>query len=210
MCLDARSPLVRPLIAALVLLVGVSATEADDEVPYRQYTVQEGLPHESIRSLDQGPDGRLWIGTQGGLAVYDGHDIRKVDLPDSVASVPVTDLHVSESGTTWGALRGEGIVGLRRGRVVRVLPWPEGATGVERLLSRRDTLLVVTTKALWTLPPGADSVQKHPYDYPIKTASLANRSARTGQGVRDADLTPNGALWIVDAKRGPGALSLDG
>jgi len=210
MCLDARSPLVRPLIAALILLVGVSATEADDEVPYRRYTVQEGLPHESIRSLDQGPGGRLWIGTQGGLAVYDGHDIRAVDLPDSVASAPVTNLHTSASGTTWGGVQNEGIVSIHRGEVARTLPWPEGATEVKRLLSRRDTLFVVTTRALWVLPPEADFVQKHPYDYPIETGALSDRGVRTGHGVRDADFAPDGALWIVDAKRGPGTLSLDG
>ena len=210
MCLDARSPLVRPLIAALILLVGVSATEADDEVPYRRYTVQEGLPHESIRSLDQGPGGRLWIGTQGGLAVYDGHDIRAVDLPDSVASAPVTNLHASASGTTWGGVQNEGIVSIHRGEVARTLPWPEGATEVKRLLSRRDTLFVVTTRALWVLPPEADFVQKHPYDYPIETGALSDRGVRTGHGVRDADFAPDGALWIVDAKRGPGTLSLDG
>ena len=86
MCLDARSLLVRPLIAALILLVGVPVTKADDKIPYRHYTVQDGLPHGAIRTLAQGPDGRLWIGTRGGLAVYDGHDFRSEMLPDSISS----------------------------------------------------------------------------------------------------------------------------
>lgn len=194
----------------LSALAGTTSSRADDTVPYRQYTVHDGLPHEAIQTLAQGPDGQLWVGTRGGLAVYDGHDFRSEMLPDSIASASVGGIHVSSSGTTWSSLKGEGIVGIRRGRVTQILPWPKGAKGVARLLSHRDTLLIVTTQALWVHPPGADSVQKHPYDYPIRTGELAEVAPSVGRGVRGADLAPDGTLWVVDEKRGPGRLSLDG
>jgi signal transduction histidine kinase/DNA-binding response OmpR family regulator len=198
-------------VILLSSLIGASSSRADDTVPYRHYTVQDGLPHESIRALAQGPSGRLWIGTQSGLAVYDGHEFRRpVGLPDSLRSATVTNVQVTPSGTTWGAFEGVGIVGLRGGTVTEMLPWPEGANGVERILMRRDTLLVVTTRALWLRPPGADSVQNQPYDYPIRTGQLTAVESPTGRGVRDADLAPDGTPWVVDAKRGPGRVSLDG
>ena len=195
----------------LLALVWASSSRADDTVPYRHYTVQDGLPHESIRALAQGPDGRLWIGTQRGLVVYDGHEFRRpVGLPDSLAAASVSNLSISPSGTIWAGLEGEGIVGLHRGTVTEVLPWPKGANGVVRILWRRDTLLVATTRALWLRPPGADSVQKRPYDYPIRTGQLTVVEPPTGRGVRDADLAPDGTLWVVDQKRGPGRVSLGG
>jgi len=195
----------------LFALTWASSSRADDTVPYRHYTVQDGLPHESIRALAQDPDGRLWIGTQGGLVVYDGHEFRRpVGLPDSLRAAKVANLSISPSGTIWAGLQGEGIVGLHRGTVTEVLPWPRGANGVVRILWRRDTLLVATTRALWYRPPGADSVQKRPYDYPIRTGTLTVVEPPTGRGVRDADLAPDGTLWVVDQKRGPGRVSLDG
>lgn len=160
-------------IALLTVLIWTPTSRADDTVPYRHYTVRDGLPHETIHSLAQGPDERLWIGTAAGLAVYDGHSIRRVRLPDSLATTRVLDLLTCPSGATWAALSGEALIRLRGGTITRVVPLPATTNSPVRLLARRDTVMAVMRKGLWMLPPGTERVVKRPYDYPIQTGALA-------------------------------------
>ena len=193
----------------LAVLSGTVAT-ADDTVPYRQYTAQDGLPHETVLSLAKGPEGRLWIGTRAGPAVYDGHEIQPVDLPDSLQNSAVLDLLVHPSGTVWVALEKTGIVGIRKGRIIRTIRPPSATNSVRRLVAQGDRVLAVTRKALWVIAGGHGSVMTHPYDYPIRTGRPVDPGPRVGYGVVDADRAPNGTLWVLDGRRGLGRLALDG
>lgn len=49
----------------------------------RAWTTSDGLPHNSVTSILQSRDGFLWIGTQGGLARFDGFTFRKISFPGS-------------------------------------------------------------------------------------------------------------------------------
>lgn len=198
------------LLFAVLVLLGEGLAAADDAVPYRRYTVRDGLPHGTIHSLAQGPDGRLWIGTAAGLAVYDGHSMRRVPLPDSLATARVPDLLTRPSGAMWAILGEEAIVRLQGETVERVVPLPPTTNSPIRLLARRDTVLAVMRKGLWMLPPGTDHVVKRAYDYPIQTGALTNLEPSTGLGVTDAALAPDGTLWVLDERHGLGRLSLGG
>lgn len=48
--------------------------DAGEQIRYesRAWQFKDGLPHNTVRALAQGPDGYLWIGTQKGLARFDG------------------------------------------------------------------------------------------------------------------------------------------
>ena len=80
-----------------------SSSDGGDEeiVAYRSFTQADGLPHSTVQALAQAPDGRLWIGTSAGLAVYDGHRIQSAPLPDSLENRFVCDILPHESGTVW-------------------------------------------------------------------------------------------------------------
>jgi signal transduction histidine kinase/ligand-binding sensor domain-containing protein len=57
------------------------------------WTTAEGLPNNSVTSVLQSSDGFLWVGTQGGLARFDGVTFRKISFPDTKDSnVWITDL----------------------------------------------------------------------------------------------------------------------
>lgn len=45
-------------------------------LPYTHYTVADGLAQMQIRALYADRDGLLWIGTQGGISLYDGTSVR--------------------------------------------------------------------------------------------------------------------------------------
>ena len=75
---------------------------------HRSWTQQQGLPQDSVRAIAQAPDGALWIGTDEGLARFDGADFtvfrqRDDGLPGSF----VTALVAARDGAVWvGTLSG--------------------------------------------------------------------------------------------------------
>src|SRR5258708_17466074 len=67
---------VRPL-AAIVLLASTPALALDPsrhmtQYVHRSWQPEDGLPQVSAQAIEQTPDGYLWIGTEAGLARFDG------------------------------------------------------------------------------------------------------------------------------------------
>ena len=61
---------------------------------HRSWTQQQGLPQDSVRAIAQAPDGSLWIGTDEGLARFDGVEFtayrqREGGLANSVITAPI-------------------------------------------------------------------------------------------------------------------------
>ncbi len=64
-----------------------------------------GLPHPVVTTLAEDGDGFLWLGTQAGLARWDGYHFRLYhasDLPDPWVQV----LHTDRQGRLWAGTRG--------------------------------------------------------------------------------------------------------
>ncbi len=71
------------LAAALgVVALGLVTPAWSGEYLVRSYTRAQGLPSATVRSLDQCPDGQVWIGTPGGLARHDGASWKPIGSPD--------------------------------------------------------------------------------------------------------------------------------
>ena len=189
------------LPAVLLLVVGARA----DELPYRRYTVADGLPNEDVYALTQAADGRLYAGTSSGLGVFNGRTFREVLLPDSIGAVEVFHL-TADRRSVWAVAGNGWVLKVRAGRVTRVLPRIPGA---ECLLRRGDTLHIVARRTYWTLRPGADRPRRQPLEVPFR---LPGRRAGpgVGRGLEDADVGPRGHLWVLDARLGPGRLRPDG
>lgn len=190
---------------------GPSATEAIEEVvPYRSFTRADGLPHATVQALAQAPDGRLWIGTNAGLAVFDGHRIQPAPLPDSLEGGFICNLLTRESGVVWAVVRNRAVVELRKGRVARVMPRPSASGCVPRLIAHGDTTIAVGGSEVWTLAPDADAFEKTRYTNRTgqdRTAKIVNDESVE---ISAADRAPDGALWVLDEQFGPGRLRADG
>ena len=101
-------------VAATGILPDLRAVGAEPATPaptyyYQAYTVEAGLPHNSAGVLHQTRDGYLWIGTDSGLARFDG--IRFVNYRGAtapgLADNLIRCLYEDESGTLWiGTQRG--------------------------------------------------------------------------------------------------------
>ncbi|GMV29265.1 MAG: hypothetical protein AMXMBFR59_13900 [Rhodanobacteraceae bacterium] len=99
------------LAAVLGLLLWASAAPAlDPHVKFHDYavdkwTVDEGLPQVSVLSITQDATGYIWVGTQSGLARFDGLHFEVFDRRNSDGTSP-SDAHASlrdRRGRLWFA-----------------------------------------------------------------------------------------------------------
>src|SRR5882724_3946843 len=115
------SPVRGVLAVVLIALAGV-ARALDPSVQPSQYVldnwqIPEGLPQSSAQAIARTPDGYLWVGTQEGLARFDGVRFTVFDtgnepaLPDKYISV----LFVDRAGRLWIGTR-SGVAVFENGR----------------------------------------------------------------------------------------------
>ena len=81
---------IRSFLAFILLVVCGSATALDPSRQPSQYVldnwqVAEGLPQASALAIARTPDGYLWVGTQEGLARFDGVGFRVLATNDEPA-----------------------------------------------------------------------------------------------------------------------------
>ena len=106
------------LLLASPLLRAAELVASDDYV-VQVWDTDSGLPHSSVTSLAQTPDGYLWVGTRhGGLARFDGDHFvtfNPVNTPE-FKSIEIQKLLVDAAGTLWvGTVEGR-LISYRAGK----------------------------------------------------------------------------------------------
>jgi signal transduction histidine kinase/ligand-binding sensor domain-containing protein/DNA-binding response OmpR family regulator/HPt (histidine-containing phosphotransfer) domain-containing protein len=122
---------IRALLAALLVTLSGHALALDPTLQPSQYVldnwqIPEGLPQTSAQSIARTPDGYLWVGTQEGLARFDGVRFTVFDSGNE-AAIPNKDicvLTVDRAGRLWIGTR-SGIAVLENGRFTRYDKVPE-------------------------------------------------------------------------------------
>ena len=104
--------------AAFCLLLASALAHAGDvpgieDVRFRSYSTTEGLPQATARVFAQDTTGFLWIGTQDGLARFDGYGFKvyRHDRNDiwSLSDSHVTSLLADADGSLWIGTLGGGL-----------------------------------------------------------------------------------------------------
>jgi len=114
---------IRGLLAVLLIAVCTHALALEPSLQPSQYAldnwqIPEGLPQTSVQTIARTPDGYLWIGTQEGLARFDGVRFTVFDtgnepaIPDKYISV----LYVDRAGRLWIGTR-SGVAVLENGQL---------------------------------------------------------------------------------------------
>jgi len=96
-------------VAALLLLLAGTRTPALDpnrhlkEFGHQAWLTENGLPQNTVQSIVQTQDGYLWIGTQEGLARFDGLNFFVFDKENTPAfkSNDIRFLHEDKQGRLW-------------------------------------------------------------------------------------------------------------
>src|SRR5690349_24801108 len=96
-----------PRALSTLVLCATIAFALDPHKSLSQYsrtvwTQERGLPQDTIRAITQTKDGFLWLGTDEGLARFDGYEFvvfnkANGDLPDN----SITSLAASADGALW-------------------------------------------------------------------------------------------------------------
>jgi ligand-binding sensor domain-containing protein len=90
--------------------------------PAEQYTrhiwrIQDGLPEDTVQSIEQSGDGYLWIGTTGGLVRFDGSHFHLYDhaTTPALADNSVFCTLAARDGSLWIGTDGGGLVHFKDG-----------------------------------------------------------------------------------------------
>jgi len=116
----------RPLAAAL-LVATLRSPAAEGAVPrpagdvldlahpaVRTFSDREGLPQNTVHAIARDAQGYLWVGTQDGVARWNGREWVAVDMPDRQVSNYVRAVLPARDGSIW--------FGREDGGIVRLLP----------------------------------------------------------------------------------------
>ena len=128
-----------------------------------EWNMQSGLPQNSVNCITQSDDGYLWIGTEDGLARFDGLNFKVFDrtnTPELVNDAVRAVLQASD-GTLWIGTDGQGVVWRKDGRF-EVSPFTQLlGKSVRGFLEMDDAIIVATGKGVFRCV-GEQIEQLHP------------------------------------------------
>ena len=151
------------------------------------FTVEQGLPDDEVNAIAQTPNGFLWVGTDGGLARFDGEHFTQIRLRPGISKeVPVNFLLTAADGALWVGtdsglvyIPGTAVDHFDRSLVTMYHPGAGPSDRISCLLMRKSILWVGTGHGLYRFDRG-HFVTVIP-DEPISTM----------------DQTPDGHLLII-------------
>lgn len=97
-------------------------SKAITQYVHTTWRMDDGLPHNGVTRVLQTKDGYLWVGTQGGLARFDGVRFTVFNHSNTPAlpSDFISGLVEDRQGTLWIATRNNGVLFYRNGRFSQV------------------------------------------------------------------------------------------
>ncbi|HVR41538.1 MAG TPA: two-component regulator propeller domain-containing protein [Thermoanaerobaculia bacterium] len=140
----------RILIAAIALLAGRSLSALPPDRAISQYvrrawTVEQGLPHGTVRGFAQTADGYLWLATYEGLVRFNGEKFRLYDKTSGagVLNTSIATLCQTPDDTLWlGTFAG--LVRYRDGHY-QTIPMKASSDIINALVASRDGTVWVGT-----------------------------------------------------------------
>jgi signal transduction histidine kinase/ligand-binding sensor domain-containing protein len=103
----------RALACLCLLLVLPLKAQVVGTFPVRRYGTEQGLGSEVVSAMVQDPSGRLWVGTDAGVCVFDGRRFSPFTGP--LPSQSVLNLSVDLDGAVWVATEG-GLARINQGQ----------------------------------------------------------------------------------------------
>ena len=95
----------------------------------RSWTLDEGLPQNSVNAILQSGDGYLYLGTFGGLARFDGIDFDVLGPRQGLPASRITTLHTASDGVLWIGTEDAGVFRSTAGSGYEKVPLPHLPVG---------------------------------------------------------------------------------
>jgi signal transduction histidine kinase len=152
---------------------------------------QDGLPQDAVKSIAQTPDGYLWLGTDEGLARFDGFDFTVFSRPASdLPANSIAALASSPDGSLWiGTANG---LGLYRDGRFRTFTIKDGLpdNDIRDLYSdHAGTLWIVSGVDVCRYQGGSFTTLKSGVNLPITSARVVREDADHNLIVAGSNLT---------------------
>ena len=147
-----------------------------------QWSEVDGLPQSSVTSILPTDDGRLWVGTFAGLAVFDGQQATPVEPPPGGRRpLRVTALAHGADGRLWVGTEREGLWSLREGvfEQEEVLPATGHLTIYDLAPGEDGSLWLATEQGAW-----------------LREADGSWSDKQVEHALFDIDPGRDGALWF--------------
>jgi len=84
-------------------LVGPCLLAQPGQLDFRHYTIDDGLPSSEVYTTFQDKDGYIWIGTDNGVARFDGYEFVVYDKDDGLEDMVVFNFHEDMNGVLWAS-----------------------------------------------------------------------------------------------------------
>jgi len=177
---------------------GADISQTQSRFMIKAWSMAEGLPHLSVTSLAQTPDGYLWVGTLAGLARFDGVRF-KVFTPQNCPELPksrIGALFQDAQGTLFIATeRGGGLAALRGGKFEQLLGSGNEQDEIVSCLKEPsgDSIFVARSGALWRWSGGKLTViSTNRSSYPVSPGNVCEDE--------------RGRIWMVSGAEESGRL----
>lgn len=176
------SPHASPLWGLALLAWGLALPSLADSRDFRSFSTDEGLPQLSLMAMAQDAEGQLWVGTQDGLARFDGLSFETFGVEHGLPNDFVSALAVSPSNELLIATRaGLAMREPREGRFRALHTFREPRPGF--------TQLVVVESHVWCVGP----VGLFRWDGRTLFEVEAFRATEVHRAARDG----RGRLWVA-------------
>ncbi|MGH8051422.1 MAG: two-component regulator propeller domain-containing protein [Arenimonas sp.] len=155
---------------------------------HSKWSTDDGLPQNTVMQILQTRDGYLWLGTQAGLARFDGKDF-KVFIPSNTPELQdgyITALCEDKTGTLWIGTSQGGLTSFRNGRFHRISS-ANGLVG-DRILA----LASAADGSLWV--GGYGGISQIRDGRIVRTVTTNN--GITGDPVVSLQIDRKDALWV--------------
>jgi diguanylate cyclase (GGDEF)-like protein len=180
--------------AWIVLFVWCHGSHAQ-QFSFRPYTPAEGLTNLAVGHLSLGANADLWVGTDGGLFLYDGTSFEPFDTANGLPPDQVGGVQQDPSGVVWvNLVRGLYMRPLGASRFVAVRT-SEGAVRADFrtpiVFLGPDRVLFLQRGEVIELQRSGGNWHSHAFLTPDQSAQLS----RLGK-VRSLALVADGTLWL--------------
>lgn len=102
----------RPVLRGLIICcmtVLMAELVPGYRLPFRTYTVDDGLPQSSILSMLQSRDGHIWFGTQNGVCRFNGIDFQLFTREEGISERRIFALLEDRRGQIWMGTQSDGL-----------------------------------------------------------------------------------------------------
>lgn len=87
------------IIILLLLFLGTQLTA--QYYPYRQFTINDGLPSNNVYGMLEDDDGFLWIYTEKGISKFDGYEFKNYSIEDGLPANDIFLMRKNSDGRIW-------------------------------------------------------------------------------------------------------------